>query len=169
MSWFARRGIPDHVMRNMFLCHLADHRNFYRIYTDGSKTEQGTALSIACENTSMAFRINTNASIFTAEPYAILNAIEFAISTQHTNINIISDSKSSILAIKNILTRNPIIIKIHNLLNLTTKKFLLCWVPSHVGIRRNERANQLAKKGPDSNSKSLQFKIQKTNSSIWWF
>jgi ribonuclease HI len=143
----------------------AEYTDYIRIYTDASRTKKGKcALGIYSEvsatvahpflSHSQAYKLNRDHSIYTAELVAIRTAIQ-EITGIENNLNIsakfviFSDSLSSLLSIQqehshshpNIL--NEILTLIVNL----RSTLHLVWVPSHVGIRGNETADQLAKKG----------------------
>ena len=70
------------------------------------------------------------------------------------------DSISVLQSLKYIKLENPLIIKIFNKLNslIHTKKVIFCWIPSHIGIQGNEKADSLAKAvinmTPDKNIKT---------------
>ena len=58
-----------------------------------------------------------------------------------------SDSISVLRSLKNTKLDNPFIVKLQKKLNSMkhSKKVILCWIPSHIGIQRNDRADSLAK------------------------
>ena len=58
---------------------------------------------------------------------------------------IISDSKSSLQAMKDIYSRNPLIQNIHSLLNKSQIIFKFIWIPSHFDIDGNYKDDALAK------------------------
>ena len=59
-------------------------------------------------------------------------------------VSIITYSRSSIRAIRKLYPQTPIMIQIQDLIKNSDKNFTLCWVPSHIGIGGNERADSLA-------------------------
>ncbi|XP_050500747.1 uncharacterized protein LOC126880743 [Diabrotica virgifera virgifera] len=86
-------------------------------------------------------------SIFTAELYAILKAVE--VPMQGTkNLAICTDSLSSINSIRKMYTPNPIVNKIHEKCTALAKSntsVSIIFNPSHVGIKGNENADHAAK------------------------
>merc|ERR1712082_195690 len=145
MSQLIKREVPATTLKNMFLCHLREHETgSYKFFTDGSKTENGVAFAVYSEHFSLARRINNCASIFTAELTAILEALKHSQNINRNCVSIITDSKSSIQAIRKLYPQNPIIIKIQDIIKNSNKNFTLCWVPSHIGIQGNEQADRLA-------------------------
>ncbi|CAD6208542.1 GSCOCG00010537001-RA-CDS, partial [Cotesia congregata] len=61
---------------------------------------------------------------------------------------IMTDSKSSLEAIANPNTKNPMIVNIQEVIHkcsIKNKEITLIWIPSHVGITCNEKADELAK------------------------
>ena len=123
------------------------------IYTDGSKTEDGVAMSIAGYHQKRAieteaYEIPDRSSVFPAELYAILLVVKRSKEGTFPNfITIISDSKSSIQTVSQPTPKNPIAALIQETMNESDKNFYLCWVPSHVGIEGNEMADKAAKEG----------------------
>ena len=70
--------------------------------------------------------------------------ISFGIKTPY----ILCDSKSVLQSIESFNSKHPIILKILEWLFLLQKRgkvINFCWVPAHVGITVNERADRLAK------------------------
>jgi len=86
-------------------------------------------------------------SIFSAEVRALelaLKVISKCIEVKHI---IFSDSKSALEAIQDRWTLNPLVrrvLELHTKIR-QTKDIIFCWVPSHVGIKGNEAADQEAK------------------------
>nr|CAI5823740.1 unnamed protein product [Callosobruchus analis] len=89
------------------------------IYTDGSKTETAVAAAFVTPNESYKFLLDPKCSVYTAELFAILKAMEFLTSAESDACIICSDSRSAITAIRNIFSPDPIIKKI-----LTRSSFL---------------------------------------------
>ena len=147
---------------------LPKYIDYRHIYSDGSKTEDRAAYGISSTVGTKSKRINNDSSIYTAEMEAIKHILQSIMNrTRYGNEFVIfSDSKSVLESIAIQETKNPIMINILDLLQqLKNRKIDIkfCWVPSHVGIRGNERADQLAKNGLNSNSEPSQFKIPFTD------
>jgi len=60
------------------------------------------------------------------------------------SFNILTDSLSTLASIQNTKKNNEITNDITNLLNTTHKQITLTWIPSHIGIEGNERADAAA-------------------------
>ena len=145
VTTLVKREVPPMTLKLIHQGHIREHSyDSYRIYTDGSKTNQGVAYAIYSTDFSISKKLNECTSIFTAELAAILAAIERSNGIAQNKITIITDSKSSIQAIQVIYTSNPIVQQIQNSIKRSNKQFQLCWVPSHIGILGNEKADKLA-------------------------
>ena len=75
---------------------------------------------------------------------AILSAIHHLSRVPEEKVVIVSDSKSSIQSLSSLHSKCPLINGIRSLCHKNQKEYYLCWVPSHVGITGNERADRLA-------------------------
>ena len=97
-------------------------------------------------------------SIFSAKIYAINLALDLISTSNSKKFIIHSDSISLLQSLK---LENPLIVKIFNKLNslIHSKKVIFCWIPSHIRIQGNDKANSLAKAAinmtPDKNIKTL--------------
>ena len=93
-------------------------------------------------------RLPNSVSIYTAELYAILLALNELSKQQHKQYLLFSDSLSSLNSIGNKKLDHPItlqiLLKYHNLFT-HSYNIIFCWLPSHVGITGNEKADKAAK------------------------
>ena len=87
-----------------------------------------------------------NASIFSAESQAINMAMDYIEEANISKVIIFFDSLSVLQSINNSKIDNSVIqdIILH-LHNMSHKHIIICWLPSHVGIRGNEKADKAAK------------------------
>ena len=134
------------------------YNNHLHMYTDGSKTEESTSAAIYIPSIpheeSWKLEYGTTRSIMMAELYAIMKCLMW-LAMHHILINlteivILTDSKSGIEAIRNpnpgkqstLLNtiRNLSETLLENGISITIK-----WLPAHVGIEGNEKADNLAK------------------------
>ena len=118
--------------------------------------QQSTAISgmvrqpvATCPN-----KLLDNSTIFAAEDTAITLALNYCQYMGPVNHDVVvySDSMSCLQAIEGKYTENPFICHIMNLLWLLSDKGtrVRFWlIPSHCGIKRNERVDQLAKETLD--------------------
>ena len=101
-----------------------------------------------CRGTTHKLSLPGNASIFTAELVAIKDALLFIESNDVPRHVVFSDSLSSLQALKGFYPTHAFIQDILTLLaslNSASKEVVLCWVPSHVNIAGNEKADQAAR------------------------
>ena len=117
------------VFQSMLLELFSRFSRHRKVYTDGSKKDKRTEMSFVCDDHEFSCRINDEASICTAE----LLAIEAA----------------RLLRVKNTTTQLFPIFCICVTTCLGTRTLFFCWVPSHIGIQGNERADVLAKAALD--------------------
>ena len=90
----------------------------------------------------------SQATVYTAELYAIKTAVEMVENKHLNNVVIYSDSRSAIEAIKSYINKHSIVLQIRTKLHEMKNKRItitLCWIPSHVGIQGNEDADKAAK------------------------
>lgn len=130
------------------------------LFTDGSVIHNGKATGLGIYSTELniseSVPINPLCDIFTAENYAIMEALKVINSWEDYHI-IISDSLSTLKALKSNVTSDkvhPINFKLKLLLTvcLSSKmkekggSITIAWMPSHCGIIGNDKANSLTKK-----------------------
>ena len=127
--------------------------DYIPVYTDGSR--DGNAVACATvfpSNTVISMRLPDSASVFTAEVWAIIKALEqINISTASKYI-VFTDSLSCFQALHHMKLEHPLIgmvIRKCVFLNIAKKDIVFCWVPSHTGIKGNEKADSAAKSALD--------------------
>ena len=135
----------------------SEYPDFQHIYTDGSKDGPNVASACVSQNHTRKCRLPDNASIFTAEIQAINMALDYIKDANLSKVLIFSDSLSVLQSINKCKLDNPlvqdILLRFHN---LSSKHIILCWLPSHTGIKGNEKADLAAKSAlllPPSNFK----------------
>ena len=80
-------------MQMLFLEHLLLlHADSIQIYTDDSKVEEGVGYAYVTGESIKSAKIRKDSTIFTAELYAILEALEFIDTNRNRNFTIITDS-----------------------------------------------------------------------------
>jgi ribonuclease HI len=124
-----------------------------QIFTDGSRSEEGTGCGIYVPGQqSFGYRLQEPSGVFIAEITALLTALHFVGSGQPVEFLILTDSLSSIEALRS----RKISPRTHSVVNecnevlwwLRASQFVvrLIWVPAHVGIdyrwQRNGRAHR---------------------------
>ena len=125
-------------------------------YTDGSKIPGkgcgASSISIMQPRYSSYFKINDNATIFTAKSTAIEATLIIILHIQIINSVICSDSHSVLTSLQQNGVKNlkhPITASIRSKLQEILKRGWKCklvWVPAHVGIKGNVIADTCAKK-----------------------
>ena len=138
----------DQVMfKTKFLEIKSKYAAHTAIYTDGSKQEERVACAAVSQHEVLSRRLPNDSSIFSAEASAISLALSYIEDNNHNKFIIFSDSLSVLKSLKNLNHPNPLIQQILNKYRFLSfsKHILFCWIPSHIGIRGNETADQEAK------------------------
>ncbi|RVE50533.1 hypothetical protein evm_004862, partial [Chilo suppressalis] len=152
--------------KNDFMQFKAIKSYTYFIYTDGSKNEYNVkaALYDPQDNYTLTIQLDSQCSIFTAECYAVYQALVFLNKKSFVNIVnliIVTDSKSVLVALLNGLLcfkSNYILYNIVHLIEELGNKYInveFCWVPSHSGIEGNEIVDSLTHIDPDENHSDI--------------
>ena len=103
---------------------------------------------VISDNHSNMQRIPDDSSIFTAEAKAVNLALDLISTCDANNKFIIfSDSLSVLKTMNHTSSKNPLIQKLLEKCQelLAKKEIVLCWIPSHIGILRNEMVDKQAK------------------------
>ncbi|GBN38765.1 Putative protein in type-1 retrotransposable element R1DM [Araneus ventricosus] len=127
-------------------------------FTDGSKTNEGTDSAFCCFDadnkisTTWMGKLSMDNNVFKVELFAILQAI-----THHENIsnqvNIRSDSLSSLQVIQNPTSSHPLVRKIQIQLH-ERNNINIGWIKAHTGHLGNETADALAKRAINEGTQS---------------
>lgn len=120
-----------------------EYNEQFHVYTDGSLSETGVGCGIHGPHQDMSIRLPKELSIFSAEAWAILTALEKY--SEERSTMIFSDSQSVLTAVLGTSLNHPWITQIRRLIAESNGNLKLCWVPAHSGIAGNERADELAK------------------------
>ena len=126
---------------------LEDYKEYVHIYTDGSKDGDRTASAFVSPSFTFSKRLPNKASIFTAEMEALVSALRFVKVSVAKKFIIFSDSKSVLQALLSKWEHPSVICIMRFLVALHTKhkSVVFCWLPSHMGIIGNEKADVAAK------------------------
>ena len=141
--------------------YYSDHEH---IYTDGSKDEEKVGCAAAKYDDCKTMRIPDGSSIFTAEAKAVDLALDFVKTRAYTDkFVILSDSLSVLQALNHTSSKNSqiqhLLLKHHEI--SSSKTVIYCWIPSHIGIYGNEKADKNAKES--LNLDQTDFKIPFNN------
>jgi ribonuclease HI len=145
--------------------HLVKNYDYHlKIFTDGSvlpSTDSGCGFVIPDLKIQKAFYLGKRFSIFTAELYAILMALEFIFNLQFSIFRIVFcvDSKSVLYALQSwsCKNRSDLIFDIKLLIShisMRGSEISFCWIPSHCNIIYNDVADRLAKCGASNSSEA---------------
>lgn len=143
LNKFKKDTTTVHTYHQLYNSICSKHQDFIHIYTDGSKTTTNTGCAFVTNNIANKFTLPDACSIFTAEAIAILNAIKHTERDPHEKFLIFTDSASVIKSIQNRQHSNIYIKHIQHS-NQIRKQITLVWIPSHIGIKGNEEADQAA-------------------------
>ena len=143
------------TMRELFREHVAlRHSHSEHIYTDGSKTGGAVGCAAVYRDHVERRRLMAQTSVFSSELYAIILALNMIENSQGNEFTIFTDSKSALFAIRSCDCCHPLIANILSTiarLTLATKCVCICWVPGHVDVHGNDRADCEAKEAANSN------------------
>jgi len=145
---FHKEDTPPDMFRSRFHEVCSNYDGYHRIYTDGSKSGDRVASAVIARNSAKTVRLPNKASIFRAELYAITQAMDLIRRSKDTKFIIFSDSMSSLEALNSFKIELDLVLRIiKDYTNLTNagKTIEFCWIPSHVNIPGNERADTAAK------------------------
>jgi ribonuclease HI len=150
------------------------------VYCDGSLIAPATGCAVWSEKFNFATRLMPHTSVFTAELSAIYLALKY-VEYRHGTFAIFSDSLSSLSALQSTTkTKHYLLTRIKTLLgSLPEGKVTMHWIPSHVGIVGNERADTLAKASltykiptatfiPNPDLRNLVYQAQRDRWQLWW-
>lgn len=161
-----------HLLLNLAKEKIESYQQFTCIYTDGSKHDYASSAAFYVHNRDISFMFHLQqCSIYKAELYAIFEALTWIEKSDVSKALIVSDSLSSLISIRKGSSSNyPVLLMevISCLLRLHQRidiQFL--WVPSHLGIKGNERADSLAKQAFNLDNKvSIALELREVYSAI---
>ena len=93
----------------------------------------------------MKMNFQNNFSVFDAELFAIHTAVAHIVDSGVPSV-VFTDSKSSLKAISSGVSRHPVVLLICHLLLHTDVPVDLVWLPAHIGIDGNHRADAWARR-----------------------
>jgi ribonuclease HI len=126
-------------------------------YTDGSKSGSHVGSAAVGPDVARLSSLPKQASIFSAEIHALHLALTIIKDHSESQFVIFTDSYSSLQCIKDKYTKNAMCrrlqYEIHELLLTKTVEF--CWIPSHIGLEGNEKADRKAKEASIRNPEPI--------------
>lgn len=144
-------AIPQDI-NSRLLKIISETPNKCILYTDGSKNNVSTGCAYVGGGVERKYKLSTLCSSFTAEAFAIMEALRYAMTVPEQNIIICTDSQSVLSSIAEMYSRNKLIQQIQSFISMmkqTNKEVLFLWVPGHTGVRGNEDADKAANAAHD--------------------
>lgn len=164
-----RKELPSPALQQIHHERASNLLEYEFIYTDGSKSQHGVGSAAVYGARIATLSLPAEASILTAELHAIRLGLAMISESTKKNFVIFTDSLSSVECLsKGSLVNHftwRICEQIHNL-QITGKSVVLSWIPSHVGISGNERADVAAKRAAGRPSEFAHLPYRDLDSSI---
>lgn len=161
-EWKHRNKSAEHpiILRGQFVEHLRlKHGSSVHLYTDGSKCEDAVGCSVVTDGEVLrSRRLVGEASVYSSELLALADACELIYSRDEFCFSVFSDSKSALDSLQRVDNNHPLVSKIllRILLIIAAGKTIkFCWVPGHVNVSGNERADKAAKSASTSEALPL--------------
>ncbi|XP_049515655.1 uncharacterized protein LOC125941841 [Dermacentor silvarum] len=142
-----KKETPLEHIRQDFSQLQEKYNDYTEFYTDGSKTKQHVGSAVVSEHWEHCLRLPQFASVFTAEVYALLMALEKIVTVEYKKAVVYTDSLSLLNSLHRKSECEPFLGYILKTLGKSEKHgqvIRLCWIPSHMGIPGNEKADKCA-------------------------
>ena len=155
LSCFKKEQTSETVLRKEYQQLRERYNSYFEAYTDGSKSEHkvaAAAIFTKDPDNPKITRLRDGSSVFNAELEGILLSLKkFLTLPQFKNFIIYTDSLSAVesLRCKTFKTKN--VKRFYNLLKKIPPQaqMVIAWIPSHVVISGNEKADKTCKSGLD--------------------
>ena len=120
---------------------LQHHPDHLYVFTDRSKDNGRAACAAVLNKTVLRAFPWKSFLIFTVEALAIDLALNIILKGKHKKFIIFSDSLSVLLLLRNKKFQNPLIVKLLSRLDSMSnrKEIIICWTPSHSGMKEQTR------------------------------
>ena len=152
------------IFRKPYTVHISDRKEWANgthpytqsgvvWYTDGSKNENGVGVGAWKQgsSTELVYTLDSHASVFQAEVRAIAEcaAVQLTRNNWGCPISICSDSRVALMAFSCTSIYSKEVLHCIDILTALAhnQAVTFIWVPEHVGIRGNEKADSLAGRG----------------------
>nr|CAH7729532.1 unnamed protein product [Callosobruchus chinensis] len=147
LTKFSKHESPSTLIMQKFSQILNQYSSYTRIFTDASKLNGSVGTAVVTPTEIIKNKLPDSATVLTGELYAILEALRYIRQDHNENWIIIADSLNALTCLTSLYMKNPLVNMIKGEINnlLTYKKLIFLWIPSHIGISGNERADYYAK------------------------
>ena len=145
---FHKEDTPPEIYTSRFYELCSQYDGFHRLHRDGSKIGDLVASAAIARNRTKMVCLADKASIFTAELYTLTLAMDSICHSKDTKFIVFSDTMSSLVALNGFKIELDLVLKVikdYTSLMKAGKVIEFCWIPSHVNIAGNERADTAAK------------------------
>ena len=164
---------------SVFKCHvMSEYSDFTHLYTDGVKQPEtgvtGFGVTVPAKGIGINRRTSNKLGVYTVEMVAVLVALQWVEKAGLDKALVCSDSSSVLASLRSFHSNSRQDI-LYSVLQSITRivhqggqvRFL--WVPAHVGVRGNERADELAKRALMKANADMQISISKAEvKSVVW-
>ena len=151
LSCFKKEQTSETVLRKEYQQLRERYNSYFEAYTDGSKSEHKVAAAAFFtkdpDNPKIT-RLRDGSSVFNAELEGILLSLKkFLTLPQFKRFIIYTDSLSAVESLRSKTFKTKNVKRFYNLLKKIPPQaqMVIAWIPSHVGIPGNEKADRLAK------------------------
>ncbi|XP_076392697.1 uncharacterized protein LOC143265297 [Megachile rotundata] len=145
---YRKENLSKKRFKQIFNALCSNYPDFTHIYTDGSKNNHGTGAAVFTQEETCSYGLHPYNSIYTAETYAILSALNLINRSSRSKFIIFSDSLSTIRKTQDLryaTERHLEIQEKYNKLIKDNKTIIIAWVPYHMDIYGNTMADLQAK------------------------
>ena len=141
--------MPAYASRALFLEHCFSHSDSVSVFVNGSKSDTGVGFGVVFPSFCRWGNLSAVASVFIAELSAIVLALRTIFTLPVNSFVIFSDSRSVLSALNSSTPFiYPLVLPALEWLYLLSNRGYrvgFYWVPDHVGVPGNERADRLAR------------------------
>ena len=157
---------------------IDEYSDYVNIFTDGAKQPEtgitGFGVVVPSKNIELSRRSTDNLGVYTVEMLGVLVALKWVETITERKIVICTDSTSVLSSMRSFYSSSRQGLLFEVLQTITRivqqgRKLKFLWVPAHIGIKGNEKADEMAKEALEKEIVEMNVSISKAEvkSVIW--